>query len=281
VYTGRLARNPEKAKQLEDLQARLAKNSEDLHRALLLETALAAEKLSREMETLRADLICDSLVRIDMGILARPRCTDGAHATTLASIKAWAVSPLHDGKNVLWLRGPAGCGKTAVITTLIEELSDAHHLGGNFFFEKDKDRDPSFLIQTLVAQLASSDKPLMRGIAGRIRANRSVLQGSLEDQFEELLLRPLLAHAPNRPVVFLVDGLEWCGKGQEGGERDILKKVLRLLVEGSARFPPNVRLLFSGEEDESVREFLGGCDRVVEFEMAEAEAAGPLSVSSA
>jgi GTPase SAR1 family protein len=190
------------------------------------------------------------------------------------------MSPLHDGKNVLWLRGPAGCGKTAVITTLIEELSDAHHLGGNFFFEKGKDRDPSFLIQTLAAQLASSDKPLMCGIASRIRANKSVLQGSLEDQFEQLLLRPLLAHTPDRPVVFLVDGLEWCGKGQEVGERDILKKVLRLLVEGSARFPPNVRLLFD-EEDESVRELLGSCDRVVEFEMAEAEAAGPLSVSSA
>ncbi|KAJ7935330.1 hypothetical protein B0H13DRAFT_2304989 [Mycena leptocephala] len=203
------------------------------------------------METLRADLICDSLVRIDMGILARPRCTNGAHATTLASIKPGRSPPPRRQKRPLAPR-PAGCGKTAVITTLIEELSDAHHLGGNFFFEKDKDRDPSFLIQTLAAQLASSDKPLMRGIAGRIRANRSVLQGSLEDQFEELLLRPLLAHAPDRPVVFLVDGLE-CAAVAGGG---------------LARFPPNVRLLFSGEEDESS---LGG----------RREAAGPVSVSSA
>ncbi|KAF7362429.1 WD40 repeat-like protein [Mycena venus] len=260
-----VARTAEKAKELKELHAGLAKTSENLERTLLLEMALSAKKLSRDVEMIAADVALDHLACVHMSTDGRPQCTDAAHAATLAAIKLWLTSPLNNGKNICWLRD----GKSAapVVTTLFLDCLDAHHLVGNFFFEKDQPkRDPALLIQTLAAQLASSyDADALKiAIAQRIQADKNIVNRCLEEQFEQLLLMPLLAQVPARPIMLLVDGLEWCGTGkgqEESVMQDMLKRVLRVLVEGSAHFPPNVRLLISGWQDQSVL-VLEGCDRV-------------------
>ncbi|KAJ6593254.1 hypothetical protein B0H19DRAFT_15809 [Mycena capillaripes] len=294
-FLGRLARTPQQARQLKVLQARVANTAAVLNRALLLKTALSTEKVARDLDKYEANMMLERLGNVVMSTDARPRCTDGAHATILASVKAWATAPLQPGKNIFWLRGPESHDKRAVVTTLFEEFLTTRHLGGNFFFEEDRRRNPALVMQTLAWQLTCYHAPLRFDIAHRIKENKSVLEGRLEDQFEELLLQPLLYHSPDRPVVFMLDGLEWCGKERGKGmgkedfldglqwrgigerkesedisasvERAMLEKVLRVLVEGSACFPPNARLLISSGEYETVLELLGDCNRVVELEM--------------
>ncbi|KAF7325286.1 WD40 repeat-like protein [Mycena venus] len=233
-FLGRVARTAEKAKELKELHAGWHSQR---------------KKLSRDVEMIAADVALDHLACVHMSTDGRPQCTDGAHAATLAAIK-------------LWLTGAA-----PIVTTLFLDCLDAHHLVGNFFFEKDQPkRDPALLIQTLAAQLASSHDAdaLKIAIAQRIQADENIMNRCLEEQFEQLLLMPLLAQVPARPIMLLVDGLEWCGTGkgqEESAEQDMLKRVLRVLVEGSAHFPPSVRLLISGWQDQSVL-LLENCDRV-------------------
>ncbi|KAJ7188922.1 hypothetical protein C8R46DRAFT_1184192 [Mycena filopes] len=245
----------------------------------------------------------------DIGYLTRQRCRGNEHASTLSSIRAWATSPLEDGKNILWLRIPADHSENGVhiVTTLHDEFEKARQRGGHVFFPapptKDKfvemikrgnslphyslpqpaakstNRNPYDVIQTLAAQLAEHDlyPPLTEDIVGRLEANPRICERWPHEQFEELLLRPLLANAPTRPVVFLLDGLDHCGAdgGEEdaSNEREALAEVLGVLVKGSARFPPNVRLLLSGGEGKTIRRLLDRCDRVMQLEVPAAELA--------
>ncbi|KAJ7033352.1 hypothetical protein C8F04DRAFT_1234777 [Mycena alexandri] len=237
-----------------------------------------------------AEQMLDRLACIEM--TTPPKCSDFAFPEILTSIRTWATSPLDDGESILWLQSPAGCDEGAaaqIVTNLFHEFQNARQLGGSVFFScpslkpalsdddvvPAKSRDPSLAIQTLAVQLASGlhHTPLRNDIAWHIKANPGIANGWLEDQFEQLVLQPLLSHAPARPVVFLLDGLDRFGKesGREDkearGEREALERVLRVLVEGSARFPPNVRLLVSGGQSKGIREILGDCRRVIGLEV--------------
>ncbi|KAJ7496700.1 hypothetical protein FB451DRAFT_1456187, partial [Mycena latifolia] len=213
TFLGRVARTPEKAKELEGLQYRLTKSREDLHRAVLLEMIKSNERsvcMTNEIATTQAlaHLHCVSMLSPNLR-----QCTDGAHTAPLAHVTAWATSPLSNGKNVFWLRGPADCGKSAVAVSLLDAIRDAKQLGGYFFFEEKQTRDPSLILQTFAAQLAERDPtgPRALAIAGRIRADPRVVLTWLELQFAQLLLEPLQAHPPAQPLVFILGGLEWCG----------------------------------------------------------------------
>jgi hypothetical protein len=198
--------------------------------------------------------------------------------TTLETVKLWATSPLTDGdsKNIYWLRGSKSAA--AVITSLWYDLHEDQLLG-NFFFRKRRKglprRDPALLVQTLAAQLRGSrdSDALKLLMAQSLKDNPSVLKESVEEQFEQLLVQPLVAYASDRPVVFLFDkygfGLERRQPAEEedSAEREMMKRVLRLLVQGSASFPPNVRLVIGGRDDEDLSDVMEGCARVVELEM--------------
>ncbi|KAJ7503136.1 hypothetical protein B0H11DRAFT_619814 [Mycena galericulata] len=286
-FLGRVARTPERASDLENLQARLTRSKRNLDRALLIMTVLAHEKVERQTEKLRALKLIETLNHIETCTAGLPRCKDGEHAATLAHIKSWATSAFQDGvdKNIFWLRGPAGCGKSKVVATFFDDFLDAHQIGGNLFFDEYRKKDPALAMQTLATQLGMqfqhSFQALTHAIGNGITANPLIVNCSLEEQFDTLVLQPLLAHAPKTPLVFLVDGIEWCGHGMDADsarkQQGLLMEVLRVLLEGSAHFPPNVRLLISSREDERVRDLLGDCRRVAELEMEAAVKSEPLS----
>jgi len=114
----------------------------------------------------------------------------------------------------------------------------------------------------------------MHAIADR---TATIVDKPLEAQFEALILQPLLAHVLDGPLVFLVHGVDsflGCAHGHETAgkfkeRQEMAMRVLQVLVEGSARFPSNVRLLISSQENEGVRELLGGFPkaRVVQLEL--------------
>ncbi|KAJ6491632.1 hypothetical protein C8R47DRAFT_1214435 [Mycena vitilis] len=280
-FLRRVARTTDQAKELEALRRRMKKTSENLQEALLLKASFDCEESHRMTAKYVAEERISQLARV-LNTSMRPRGTARDYAPTITLMHAWATAPLSDGKNILWLRGPPSPAKTAVVTALFDDLRDSRHLGGYFFFEQGVRRNPWCMIQTMAGQLAERHEPLMYAVAQRIEKGKGILEAALEVQFEELVLRPLLTHPPTQPVVLLVDGLEWCGVRREERtptgecEREVLETVLRVLIEGSARFPENVRLVISGQEDERALELLKDCERVVEVEMPHVEVPPPV-----
>ncbi|KAJ7736845.1 hypothetical protein B0H16DRAFT_1572807 [Mycena metata] len=275
-FLGRVTRSPEKARRLQGLHRQLAKTQTHLHHALLLETCMKQGECAEVAAYIgryeqRQKQMLDRLTCIEM--TTPPKCSEFETSETLTSIRTWATSPLHDGKNILWLQ------TAQIVANLSHELQNAHQLGGSVFFSSSprstpsdevvaaKSRDPSLVIQTLAVQLASGlhHTPLRNDIAWHIKANPGIANGWLEDH-------RCWRTAPSRPVVFLLDGLDSfaVGIGREDkearGEREALERVLRVLVEGSARFPPDVRLLVSGGQGKEIQEILGDCHRVIGLE---------------
>ncbi|KAJ7188921.1 hypothetical protein C8R46DRAFT_1024140 [Mycena filopes] len=282
-----------KAKQLLEAQRRLKATFHFiLHPAFILDTARRAEEMNQKTADIRKLQVLPVLQRFEMNIDTRVRCRDGEYASTRSSIRAWATSPGQE-KNIMWLRSPAEDRKSGarIVITLFDEFQKARQLGGHVFFSpsdlelrnndfpndprpKPASSDPSRAFQSLAAQLIKNDfhPPLTEDIVRRAHTDlRQICERWPLEQFKKLLLDPFLANAPTGPVIFLLDGLDHCGAAEGEyeiyGKRKALVEVLRILVEGSARFPPNVRLLISGGEGMAIRRLLDGCDRVMQLEV--------------
>ncbi|KAF8642049.1 hypothetical protein AX16_009715, partial [Volvariella volvacea WC 439] len=130
--------------------------------------------------------------------------------------------------NVLWLHGPAGIGKSAVMKTIADKLdapdSPAKVAGSFFFWRGDPLRNSlSRFIPTLAYQLAMCVESIGREIYRAIDRDPAILNASVDAQWRKLIADPIEAASNVPPAVIILDGLEECKE-----QRD-QKKVLELI----------------------------------------------------
>jgi len=171
----------------------------------------------------------------------RTECLQGTRAETIQFIIDWATGPVGSQK-VLWLHGLAGTGKSTLATTIANHFRKMGRLGAFLFFDRDvaERSDPWTVIRTLAHQMGSFHPIVGTAISDAIIQSPSICLSPLHDQFEQLLVEPLLSKAvitANIPIILVLDALDECGSA---GRRKILLKVL---TEQSAKLQPNVRIL--------------------------------------
>src|SRR5947208_12597876 len=66
----------------------------------------------------------------------RTRCLEGTRVELLETIRQWIIDP--SGKQIFWLRGQAGMGKTTVSLSVADECDRQGRLGGSFIFSRDQ-----------------------------------------------------------------------------------------------------------------------------------------------
>jgi hypothetical protein len=161
---------------------------------------------------------CQSIVYIDKLSRAigaghtsgnRKPCLEGTRTAVLQEIEAWEA----DGKDtsIYWLKGLAGCGKTAIAQTVAEHSAAKGRLGGSFFCSRDlKDtRDLHLIFPTLAQQLAYNHPTTFRpALVQAIRSSPDIRHDKLEVQFEKLILGPL--KSVETPTTIVVDALDEC-----------------------------------------------------------------------
>ncbi|KAJ7887762.1 hypothetical protein B0H13DRAFT_1627384, partial [Mycena leptocephala] len=64
----------------------------------------------------------------------QPKCHPETRMEMLEEIYSWATD-VDSARSIMWLHGPAGAGKSAIMQTLCQQLQDAGQLGGSFFFK--------------------------------------------------------------------------------------------------------------------------------------------------
>ncbi|KAF9539005.1 hypothetical protein CPC08DRAFT_504727, partial [Agrocybe pediades] len=143
----------------------------------------------------------------------------------------WAVGldPELSGKSILWLKGGAGAGKSAIARSVAERCLDEGLLLGTFFFGA---ADPTRnhvgnLVATLSYQI-STCLPGFRDIVSAIIEDYPLIfKSSIKTQFSTLIIRPLSAVLANRsttsstpPRLIIIDGLDECSA--VNGQRDLL-----------------------------------------------------------
>ncbi|KAL4813122.1 hypothetical protein BDW67DRAFT_168863 [Aspergillus spinulosporus] len=155
------------------------------------------------------------------------QCLQGTRTVLLQQIMDWATSPSQ--KSIFWLKGMAGTGKSTISRTVAGLLKDANHLGASFFFKRgegDRGNAKKFF-PTLTRQLILRLPGLRSGVQESLQNDPDIVTKSLREQFEKLLLQPLLAlsQLSRQPqtAVIVIDALDECEY-----DRDI-QAIIRLL----------------------------------------------------
>jgi hypothetical protein len=155
------------------------------------------------------------------------QCLQGTRIELLQQIMEWAMSPSQ--KSIFWLNGMAGTGKSTVSRTVARSLKDTNHLGASFFFKRgegDRGNAKKFF-PTLTRQLILRISELCSGVQKALDQDPDIASKSLKEQFEKLLLQPLLnlnqlAGQPQNTVI-VIDALDECEHDQD------IRIIIRLL----------------------------------------------------
>jgi hypothetical protein len=141
----------------------------------------------------------------DEACLRRSQCTPGTFVNILHGVTHWAINISPGGEVAFWLSGQAGSGKTTIAFTLAHYLETLGRdgtsrvaLGGSFFCSRQfpDTRSASFIIRTIVYQLAFASKSFQRALEehGKIET----VEHGPRSQMMGLLAIPWQASAPAR-----------------------------------------------------------------------------------
>lgn len=156
-----------------------------------------------------------------------PRCHPRTRQAVLSKIMKWARDP-QNLRLLMWIYGPAGAGKSAIMQTIAELCQEEGILGASFFFFRtaDKRNIKTHLIATLVYQLTLRVPILSDHITAAILCNPSIFSQTLEAQMKILIIDPMIAilsaypHVSDWRYIVLVDGLDECSP--ENSHREII-----------------------------------------------------------
>ncbi|KAL2814774.1 purine and uridine phosphorylase [Aspergillus granulosus] len=162
-------------------------------------------------------------------------CLPGTRVELLDQIEKWAGSP--HGRGIFWLNGMAGTGKSTISKTISRRFREQRALGASFFFKRGEEErgNAKRLFPTLVKQLA----------ANTLADDANISERVLREQFERLLLRPLLEikGTLSKTMVVVIDALDECD------QEDDINLILRLLPRVQASTAVKLRFFLTSRPD--------------------------------
>ncbi|KJA20394.1 hypothetical protein HYPSUDRAFT_142347, partial [Hypholoma sublateritium FD-334 SS-4] len=145
-----------------------------------------------------------------------PKCHPHTRTAVLNEIMDWIMLAVTRLQWILWLKGAAGAGKSAIGRSIVELcLQREIPIARFFFFRTDPSRNTvAPVIATLVHQILQCIPALTEIILPIIQSDPLIFNKSLETQFEYLVFKPL-RQLHNRSLyqqtlVLLFDGLDEC-----------------------------------------------------------------------
>ncbi|KAF9442336.1 hypothetical protein P691DRAFT_765317 [Macrolepiota fuliginosa MF-IS2] len=183
-----------------------------------------------------------------------PECHPGTRVKMLERMCTWFFHMVPQ-KAFLWIYGPAGVGKSAVVQTFAEALAAATRLGATLFFSRPNDRsDPKRVFITIAYQLAVRIPSYRAFVIEQIALDPELLEKGMREQFKIFIVAPFVHRRIGQgreALGILLDGLDEC-EGQ-GPQRDIIRLISNFVRDYldvplvwviSSRPEPNISLTF-------------------------------------
>ncbi|KAF9473284.1 hypothetical protein BDN70DRAFT_965966, partial [Pholiota conissans] len=147
-----------------------------------------------------------------------PKCHPNTRVAVLEYLMGWIFGRNDPEVLIMWLHGPAGTGKSALLQTITERCAEIKALLASFFFGcSDPTRNHiKPLIPTIACQLAITIPEIKPYVEGAIERDPFLLEKSLATQFKLLIVTPLQALVssgslkPGSPRLIVIDGLDEC-----------------------------------------------------------------------
>ena len=140
----------------------------------------------------------------------------GTWQSIIHQIMAWVTSPQETDegpwRNIYWIYGAPGIGKTSLAHSICEKLYDGKHLAGAFFCQRDDPhlRKLANVISILTIALAGIIPPFRRMVADRLRKDQNLTSKTMMDTVFLDFIHNLPRH-PTHTLVFVIDALDECG----------------------------------------------------------------------
>ena len=179
------------------------------------------------------------------------RCLPNTRTELLHDITEWAKSK--DGKPIFWLSGMAGTGKSTIARTIAESFASHGQLGASFFFKKGEGErgNASRFFSTIAIDLVACEPGMLPGIRKALDEDPALPERALKDQFEKLILQPLLGLQQVRSQalarVVVIDALDECER-----EEDI-QAILQLLAQTKGIRPVSLQVLVTSRPELPIR----------------------------
>ena len=136
------------------------------------------------------------------------KCLAGTRESVLRDLLLWAKNPQE--RNVFWLNGLAGTGKSTIAQSFSEAVAKEGLLGASFFCSRDylDRKELKNIFPTLAYQLACHYPHFQSCIIPIIKDNPTIAHTSLITQLEKLLINPL--SRAKIACVIVIDALDEC-----------------------------------------------------------------------
>ena len=157
-----------------------------------------------------------------------PLCLPDTRVKVLQQIRTWADGD--DGRDIFWLSGWAGTGKSTIARTIAREYYNKECFVASFFFSRgggDVSHAGKF-VGTIATQLAQRSTAFKSLLVKAISKNEGISSSILKDQWNGLVLQPLSkleAGSVQAPLLIVIDALDECEKESHVGQ------VLQLLSD--------------------------------------------------
>ncbi|EKM77454.1 hypothetical protein AGABI1DRAFT_107996 [Agaricus bisporus var. burnettii JB137-S8] len=140
-----------------------------------------------------------------------PRCHPDTRIKLIARITAWFEGQT-SLESLLWITGPAGVGKSAVVQTFAEYLAKFQLLGASVFISRPNKRDnPHGIFITIAYHLATRIEAYRHYIIERLSLDPELLSGDMQAQFIVFILEPFVGKkigTGGKRWGILLDGLD-------------------------------------------------------------------------
>jgi hypothetical protein len=179
------------------------------------------------------------------------RCLANTRVELRRQIAEWAGDG--NGKPIFWLKGMAGTGKSTIARSVAQSFADQHQLAASFFFKKGEGErgNASRFFTTIATDLMARIPGLISGIRKALDADPGIAERLLKDQFEKLILYPLLeiqqTHSQALARIIVIDALDECER-----EEDI-RVILQLLARTKDIKPVSLRILVTSRPELPIR----------------------------
>ncbi|EKM77157.1 hypothetical protein AGABI1DRAFT_130574 [Agaricus bisporus var. burnettii JB137-S8] len=121
-----------------------------------------------------------------------PRCHPGTRVKLIARITTWFENQA-SLELLLWITGPAGVGKSAIVQTFAEYLAKCKLLGASVFISRPNKRDnPHGIFITIAYQLATRIEAYRAYIIERVSCDPELLRGGMQAQFMAFIVEPFV-----------------------------------------------------------------------------------------
>ncbi|KAK7042222.1 AAA-16 domain-containing protein [Favolaschia claudopus] len=178
-------------------------------------------------------------------VLTNLRCLPGTRRKVLDVLLAWASEAVDTTYSVVCLTGPSGVGKSAILGSFTQQLHGAGELLAGFAFRPQwsPKENANALFCSLAYRLALHTPQLRESISRAVKMSPGIVGRSMEEQLQDLIIRPYLDLMRPRPLTLVIDGFD-------GFEDDVQRNILNLLENAARTQSLNLRVLLTSRSEE-------------------------------